>query len=197
MKKMILITVMLICFTGCSATQFDDMAIVDSVIITKTDEYKLIFKISYKTDEDDSYYIEGTGETIEETVDNTSDKYNKTLYFGHTEIILIDEKIIEDEISNIISYIDENLNTRFFIDVAAVSLPEDMNSYFENSDITSREILNSIDIFVEENSEISTNYFYLLRSYYNSEEITIPVVFFTDDSMMNVITENGLCIKFE
>ena len=110
--KIILLIIMLLSLSGCNYIELNKLAIVSSLGIDyKDNKYEItaqVMDVQKKTDgsvNEKSIIYESEGETIGQAIRNLSEKYPKTVYLGHIEIIILGKEIIEEKIEDTFDYI--------------------------------------------------------------------------------------------
>lgn len=110
-KLIIILIVLAITLTGCSYTELNKLAIVSALGIDYVDgEYEITAQVMdvKKLDtgaEENSIIYEAKGKTIGKAIRNLSEKYPKTVYLGHVEIIILGKETAEEKISDIFDYV--------------------------------------------------------------------------------------------
>lgn len=110
-KLLILLIITVITLSGCSYTELNKLAIVSALGIDYKDGmYEITAQVMdiKKQDtgtEENSIVYESQGKTIGKAIRNLSEKYPKTVYLGHVEIIILGKETAEQRISDIFDYI--------------------------------------------------------------------------------------------
>lgn len=110
-KLLILLIITVITLSGCSYTELNKLAIVSALGIDYKDGmYEITAQVMdiKKQDtgtEENSIIYESQGKTIGKAIRNLSEKYPKTVYLGHVEIIILGKETAEQKISDIFDYI--------------------------------------------------------------------------------------------
>lgn len=110
--KIIFLIIVLLSLTGCSYVELNKMAIVSALGIDyKNKEYQITAQVMdiKKTEGNGSIQTsliyEASGKTIGQAIRNLSEKYPKTVYLGHLEIIILGKEVAENKINDIFDFI--------------------------------------------------------------------------------------------
>ena len=105
--KIIFIVITLFSLTGCSYVELNKMAIVSALGIDyKDNSYQITAQVMdvQKTEGNSSIQTsliyEAEGKTIGEAIRNLSEKYPKTVYLGHLQIIIIGKEVAESKMDD-------------------------------------------------------------------------------------------------
>ena len=110
-KIIILLIITTITLTGCSYTELNKLAIVSALGIDyKNGQYEITAQVMDIKKQDTgtkekSIIYETKGETIGKAIRNLSEKYPKTVYLGHVEIIILGKETAEEKINDIFDYV--------------------------------------------------------------------------------------------
>lgn len=110
MKK-IIILISILLLTGCSYIELNKLAIVSALGIDyKDNKYEVTAQVMdiQKTEnsiKQSSLIYEATGETIGKAIRNLSEKYPKTVYLGHLEIVILGKEITEQKTNDIFDFL--------------------------------------------------------------------------------------------
>lgn len=98
--------------TGCNYLELNKLAIVSALGIDyRNNMYEITAQVMniQKTDggnmKQESLLYEAEGETIGKAMRNLSNKYPKTVYLGHLEIIILGKEIAENKMNDIFDYL--------------------------------------------------------------------------------------------
>lgn len=114
MKKLKILSIIIILFsmTGCSYVELNKMAIVSALGIDyENDNYQITAQVMDVTKTEgnsllqNSLIYEAEGKTIGEAIRNLSERYPKTIYLGHLQIIIIGKEIAESKMDDIFDFI--------------------------------------------------------------------------------------------
>lgn len=131
MKKIILLVCVLL-MTGCyNYNELDELKIVSSIFVDyKDDEYKVTVEVlnTSKEKENASYFIEGSGQTFEESLNDIYTKSTYTPYYSQMEAAVFSMSIAEDKIEYLYDYFtrDPRIRKDFY-----VFITEDIESLLE------------------------------------------------------------------
>lgn len=110
--KILLIIIILFSLTGCSYVELNKMAIVSALGIDYKDNlYQItaqvmdVQKSEGNSSIQTSLIYEAEGKTIGEAIRNLSEKYPKTVYLGHLQIIVIGKEVAESKMDDIFDFI--------------------------------------------------------------------------------------------
>ena len=110
--KLIILTLIIFLSTGCNYVELNKLAIVSALGIDyKNNEYLITAQVMDVTKSDSgsikqsSLIYEAAGETIGKAVRNFSEKYPKTVYLGHLEIIILGKDVAEQKMNEIFDFI--------------------------------------------------------------------------------------------
>lgn len=115
MKKIIKIMVLILFIisnSGCSYVELNKLAIVSALGIDyKNNEYEITAQVMDVTKSEGnsvkqtSLIYEAKGQTIGKAIRNLSEKYPKTVYLGHLEIIILGKETAETKMNDVFDYI--------------------------------------------------------------------------------------------
>ena len=112
MKKLIIFISIIFLLTGCNYVELNKLAIVSALGIDyKNNEYQVTVQVMDVTKSDSgsvkqsSLIYEASGKTIGKAIRNLSEKYPKTVYLGHLEIIILGKEVAEEKIEDIFDFI--------------------------------------------------------------------------------------------
>lgn len=114
MKKLIKLIILILIIniiTGCSYVELNKLAIVSALGIDyKNNKFEItaqvmdIQKSEGNSVKQTSLVYEASGNTIGEAIRNLSEKYPKTVYLGHLQIIILGKEVAEGRINTIFDY---------------------------------------------------------------------------------------------
>ncbi len=160
MKKIIILFILTFLLTGCYDYQeLNNLAIISGVSIDFIDdEFVVMYEIlNSKKGEESSksssssgktYYIEGSGDTLENAFHDANLKVNKEPYFSHIKVILFSEKVASLKMDLVMDFMLRNPNIRnIFIPVisAGIDAKELLNSPTTENPVCSEAIRNMIE----------------------------------------------------
>lgn len=206
MKK-ILIILILILTTGCSYKELNDLAIVSGIGIDyKDNNYYLTAQImdleKGKNDETSKQAIlyKGKGITISEALRNMIKTYQKTLYLGHLELLVIGKETALQKTNDIFDYFissPESPND-FLVLVNDKGNAEDIinpkTSYNEKEQNPIKDIISTITNIEERKGTTYKLNFEELLSIYLEKGIdpVIPIINYTNGNEYSNIVINNL-----
>ena len=183
MKK-ILFCICLFLVTGCyNYREIDSLGNVSTIIVHhENDEFILTFEVGETVDgENISYLIETSGLTFERASNNANQNYNKTLYFGNLDLLLLTPSSL-DELSSIIRHINRDLHFSFNFNLAvtneALELIKHVDEYDSIFGIFIRELLNN-----NLNNRYDVTYLNFLSDFVNNNLVRVPTLNINDDQI--------------
>lgn len=197
MRKILLIIPLLFILTACNYKELNNLAVVSGISISKNNNKEYIIKVSVINPEkiDDgtntNYIIyENKDTSLELAFRNIIKKSPYKLYGTHINILVLDEKICKDNLSEVIDFIARNPDIRneFYILVSKSNDILETNTKIEElptlniykSLINNRKYLGITKTYTFDN---------LLSDYLNNnKEITIPSIDVSNDN--NIIISN-------
>lgn len=115
MKKIVLILSIFL-LTGCyDYVELNDLRIVSTMFVDYEDEkYTVNLEILNPSDKatEGSYFVNGSGKTFEEAVNNVYDNANFTPYFSHMNILVLSENLSVEGIKPLYDYLMRNIEIR-------------------------------------------------------------------------------------
>lgn len=105
MKRIIALIILIVfTLTGCNYIELNKLAIVSALGIDyKNNQYEItaqvmdIQKTEGNNTKQESLIYEASGKTIGKAIRNLSEKYPKTIYLGHLEIIILGKEVTEEK----------------------------------------------------------------------------------------------------
>ena len=116
MKKLIVITLLLFCGGCYNYQELNNLAIVSGMGIDYDgNEYVLSLELlnteSEKNDSQASgYLVTGKGDSISLAFSDATAKIKKVPYLNHLKVLVLNEKILEEELGNVVDYFLRNLD---------------------------------------------------------------------------------------
>ena len=164
MKKIIFALITLLLISGCNYNELNDIYIVSALAIVYTDEYTLSLLTISDNVENPTRVITGKGKSIEETFYNISQNYNKPLYLGHLNLIIISEETGSKGIEQLLKIINEDNETKknFYIVLSertkAIDILNSLSSTkFETKNSNLNNIINKYLSLENINNQITYN----------------------------------------
>ncbi|MBR1377426.1 MAG: Ger(x)C family spore germination protein [Bacilli bacterium] len=191
--KLLIIVPIIFLITGCyNYRELNDLGITTAIGISKeNDLYKLSIEVlktevNGDSDADMPKFIvfESTGRTIQEALRNTILESTKRLYVDHLAILIIDEDVAKDGISEIMDlfFRDPESRKQFYILISKVDVNKLLNTESLLEEVNSKSIferLKSNEDYL--NSVVSITYSKLLSKYVNPYiELSIPTITLED-----------------
>ena len=190
MKKIIFALITLILISGCNYNELNDIYLVSALAIDYTDEYTLSLLTISDNEENPTRVITGKGKSIEETFYNISQNYNKPLYLGHLNLIILSEKTGSKGIEELLKIINEDNETKknFYIVLAestkAIDILNSLSSTkFETKNSNLNNIINKYLSLENINNQITYNDYITKNNTSNSLFLTSYKL--ADDNLEN------------
>ena len=191
MKKIIFALITLLLISGCNYNELNDIYLVSALAIDYTDEYTLSLLTISDNEENPTRVITGKGKSIEETFYNISQNYNKPLYLGHLNLIIISEETGSKGIEQLLKIINEDNETKknFYIVLSertkAVDILNSLSSTkFETKNSNLNNIINKYLSLENINNQITYNDYITKNNTSNS-------LFLTSYKLVDDNLENG------
>ncbi len=190
--KIKIITLILILFTLCGCSNYNelnDLAIVSAMGIEKENkEFKITLEVFKEDKQSDqgaaskkSINLSGNGKSIDEAINDAAFMSEKLLFFTHLQAIIIDKNLANDGIKEIMDYLSRHTDFSFQTYVV-LSDEKKPSEILEKKEIKSEIIGDSIYAIFnntkQNNSAIVMNkYFDFLEQYINPrEDIYLPYI---------------------
>lgn len=198
MKKIIIVTSILLILTGCyDRTELNDLAIVSGIDISKNkNNYNITMQIintSKNNKENQNYKIyEGTGKSINDAINNIINKAPKKLYESQIQILILDENTAKENLKEVLDYFIRNNETRdeFFV---LISKNNKTNTPIIKTHY-SQDIINTLKSNKKNSGIVSlTTLNELIKKYQNKKvEITLPIIEQTNNNQEINITSTAI-----
>ncbi len=171
---------LILLLTGCyNYKEVSDLAFISSFAIDyKENEFNIILEVQ-ENDKDNkysSYFLEGTGKTIESAIQNASLSFNKDLYFINLDVLLISKEAANNKLHNILDYVTRDNNFALNFNVALCDEQKDaIENIMKKDEIFGRYIKTLFDN--TDNNIIDVKLDDLLNGYLNKNlDIILPVI---------------------
>ena len=191
MKKIIFALIALLLISGCNYNELNDIYLVSALAIDYTDEYTLSLLTISDNEDNPTRVITGKGKSIKETFYNISQNYNKPLYLGHLNLIIISEETGSKGIEELLKIINEDNETKknFYIVLSertkAVDILNSLSSTkFETKNSNLNNIINKYLSLENINNQITYNDYITKNNTSNS-------LFLTSYKLVDDNLENG------
>ena len=191
MKKIIFALITLLLISGCNYNELNDIYLVSALAIDYTDEYTLSLLTISDNEDNPTRVITGKGKSIKETFYNISQNYNKPLYLGHLNLIIISEETGSKGIEELLKIINEDNETKknFYIVLSertkAVDILNSLSSTkFETKNSNLNNIINKYLSLENINNQITYNDYITKNNTSNS-------LFLTSYKLVDDNLENG------
>lgn len=205
MKKIIILLGVLFCMTGCTEyTELENLAYVSAIGIDyDNDKYTMTYEILNNKKEKDtikegSYTISGEGKTLTEATQNTSAKISKKPFFDHTQVVIVNDKLLENGLEPLTDFVLRNTQIRnsFYL-YGAKNAEEILKSTDEINPVVANRLKNLIEIntFADKLDQ-KTNYDEFINNIENYKmDNTIPELEIIDNNIN--IKEINLLNKYK
>ncbi len=191
MKKIIFALIALLLISGCNYNELNDIYLVSALAIDYTDEYTLSLLTISDNEDNPTRVITGKGKSIKETFYNISQNYNKPLYLGHLNLIIISEETGSKGIEELLKIINEDNETKknFYIVLAELTKAIDIlnslsSTKFETKNSNLNNIINKYLSLENINNQITYNDYITKNNTSNS-------LFLTSYKLVDDNLENG------
>lgn len=135
-----LISILLLC--GCNYHELNDIYLVSALSVDYNEEYHVSLLVASDDEENSTRTIEGNGKTLEETFFNITTNYNKPLYLGHLNLVLINEDAAKKGIKSLLKIINEDNETKknFYLILARDTPAKEVLHYLSSEKLEAKEI---------------------------------------------------------
>ncbi len=194
MKKILILTIILL-LTGCNNyTELNDLAIIKSIGISKDDNYTLYAEIINKVDKEnipEKKIYEIKAKKIDELFTNIKTMVNKEIHLSHIDLIILNNKLDKKDLENIIKYFinHQELRNDFLVVISSKIKEVLTNSKYDEIEkiiITNKESKNIIKINFDE----------VIDKYLNNKPFKLSEIIYNNEIVFNgnYLYNNG---KFE
>ena len=198
MKKIILIVFVLFMGCGCYDYQeLSDMSVVNGIGIDYKDDKYIVYLEVIKSAKADSAneiktnVVSGEDEVLANAFSKAINTTDKKVYMRHVELLLLSERLIENDIEPVVDYIirDVSISTNFFTVVA--DDPEEILKEDFDDDSSSNKVVDTLTYNVEARS--LDNIDIIASNGINENiDVALPFVSLEDD---NINTEDIVYFK--
>ena len=110
MKKYIFVLVLLFTLSGCNRyLDVNQLGLVEIMAFTKEEDFKETVSLTYPTkSEEKNVILSSTGTSLGDTHLKLQNQIEAKLYFDQNQILLLNQKIIEENIDDLISFLFSN-----------------------------------------------------------------------------------------
>ena len=178
MKKIIIIFIFLFIITGCNNDyqSLNDLVVVSSILIDKGKKseyivYLELYKQEKGSDNNNSYFIKGNGNNIQEAINNASNKISKRLYLIHTNAVIISKKLASNKINEVFNYLESKvgMNSNYYLLIS-----DNINDLIHNQDkdtkILGEKISNTLKYSTNSGSMVNYDFMEKLSNYLNKNK---------------------------
>ena len=185
MKIIKLITLLLLVLSTTSCYNYlevNEIAIVEGISIEYIDnKYNIIVEvIDFKTDNENSYLLEGTSGNIKDAFNNIKELSSKELSMSHLETLIVSKNILLNNIDNISTYFinEKDITTNFYL-VYSNNPSDIMHNKNNNYPINTKTITDLLD----KNKNKKYQFDYIFTSIKNNKAFEVPVVSLNDNNI--------------
>ena len=178
MKKIIIIITLLFITTSCNNDyqSLNDLSIVSSILIDKgkTTEYITyleLYKQEKNSDNNDSYFIKGSGNNIQNAINNASNSISKKIYLTHTNTVVISEELAKDKINEIFNYLESKvgMNSNYYL-LISDNIEDLINNKDKDNKVLGEKIYNTLKYSTNSGSMVNYDFMEKLSNYINKRK---------------------------
>ena len=179
MKKILLLIIFIT--TGCTQyTDLKDLSIIKSIGIEYHDSYTIyaqVYDVINKNNNPKTKIIKAYGKTIKEAFINLKTISNKILYYSHTDLLIFDTLLQNNNYDEIINYI---INNNDFRNDYLVIVSSDVYNTLDNSKYDEIESLIKTN-----NLTTKINFINLINDYINNKAFIISKIDYDNNIVYN------------
>ena len=179
MKKILLLIIFIT--TGCTQyTDLKDLSIIKSIGIEYHDSYTIyaqVYDVINKNNNPTTKIIKAYGKTIKEAFINLKTISNKKLYYSHTDLLIFDTLLQNNNYDEIINYI---INNNDFRNDYLVIVSSDVYNTLDNSKYDEIESLIKTN-----NLTTKINFINLINDYINNKAFIISKIDYDNNIVYN------------
>ena len=179
MKKILLLIIFIT--TGCTQyTDLKDLSIIKSIGIEYHDTYTIyaqVYDVINKNNNPTTKIIKAYGKTIKEAFINLKTISNKKLYYSHTDLLIFDTLLQNNNYDEIINYI---INNNDFRNDYLVIVSSDVYNTLDNSKYDEIESLIKTN-----NLTTKINFINLINDYINNKAFIISKIDYDNNIVYN------------
>lgn len=173
-----LLVLMLMMCTGCwNRKELKELGLVGAVSIdTEDDKVKLTYEVilpkkleAKGTDDKSAIFLDSEGNSIFDAIRNVTLKFDKKLYWSHTNVIFLSEDCAKDGLQNYMDMFNREHDLRQYIHLLIVKdMPasEIMNNEWQEGTIPSRYIESISEDYIQTGKTTTTEILDFLKAYY-------------------------------
>lgn len=122
MKKVLLVIVLIFMTTGCvNYVELANIEVIENLAVDyENGEYKIAVTAVKKEEEKEYETKYANGKTLTEAIQNLKMKENKKIYIAHLNLLLLTEKVIDNNLEEVIKFFLNNSESRNDFDVAII-----------------------------------------------------------------------------
>lgn len=178
MKKILLLILSSLLFSGCYYTELNDLSIVDSVGIDYKEEryivtMSVVNTLEYKSEEDmQTNLYTSSGKTIEDAFQNFYLEINKTIYLDSLNNLLLSDQLQEKQLEEIVDFFLDNEQSRNTFNVIYVKNSK-MKDILDNN-------INLKSLLMTNSKEFGNSFLYSFEDFYkdNSSYSFVPTIYY-------------------
>ena len=172
--KIIFIFLFMFILSGCnnSYQSLNDLSIVSSILIDKSDDKYITYIELYKEQKNDnksdklSYFIKGTGDNIQDAINNASNSISKNLYLVHTNAVIISDNVAKNDINEIFNYLESKveMNSNYYL-LISNNIDNLIESKDEDNNILGEKISNTLKYSSNSGTMVNYDFMEKLKNY--------------------------------
>lgn len=140
--KLLIPSLIVLILCGCNYHELNEIYLVSALSIDYDNNYKVSLLTISDEEDKSTRLIEGNGKTITETFYNISTDYNKPLYLGHLNLVIIGEEAGKRGIKELLTIINEDNETKknFYLILSKDTLAKDVLTYLSSENLETKEV---------------------------------------------------------
>ena len=164
--------------TGCNIDyqSLNDLVIVSSILIeegtdTEYITYLELYKQEKGSDNTKSFFIKGTGNNIQDAINDASNSISKRLYLVHTNTVIISVNLAKNKINEIFNYLESkvDMNSNYYLLIS-----NDIDNLIKNQDkdtsILGEKVSNTLKYSTNSGTMVSYDFMEKLNNYLNNKK---------------------------
>ena len=168
-----------IILTGCNTNyqSLNDLVIVSSILLdTENNSEYVAYVELYKQNKEDkesesSYFVKGSGNNIQDAINNASSSISKDLYLVHTNAIVISENLASEKINEVFNYLESKvqMNSNYYL-LISENIEELMNSKDEDNSVLGEKISNTLKYSTNSGTMVNYDFMEKLKNYISKDK---------------------------
>ena len=176
--KIAIIFIFIFIIAGCNNDyqSLNDLVIVSSILIDKGDNteyitYLELYKQEKDSDNNNSYFIKGYGNNIQDAINNASNSISKKLYLIHTNAVIISKSLASEKINEVFNYLESKvgMNSNYYLLIS-----DNINDLVKNQDkdtkILGEKIFNTLKYSTNSGTMVNYDFMEKLNNYLNKRK---------------------------